>query len=457
MAQAQDMAFLHRTLPRGALAATKRATKRAAKWERAIASRRFWRSDIFLRAHTGCHRGMFYSLLIHFAFLSALIASPISIPRSEASVKAYLMPMDSRLSAAVATATGISRQVETPPICCAPQTILSNPPHATNHMQTILQPDLPNPPSLENFIPLPNILTLQRLSWRPGLLPGANIALELPPMPAPDASSPGGEQDVERAVQDGRDPADDADGTRDTLAVSVFPAPPSEAVSLPAAESGGRFAENAFSGVPGDSPASAPASSTSAASRAEILFPGLTIQGGEWKADSHPAEPTVAAPPREESQRSSYALTIASSGNSGGGLRDFGVFRSESVFTDYFDVSTPGAPGAQPAPPWVLQYALVTPCCGPQDSIVPPRPMNEVLPAWPQDLVASHSGETIVVSAMIDTDGKLRDTRLVESPSPGLSGGLVEALAAWTFQPAEKNGQPCAVQALLGIPVANSR
>jgi hypothetical protein len=454
MADAQDTAFPHRTLPCGALATTKRATKR----ERAIASRRFWRSDIFLPAHTGGHRAMFYSLLIHFALLSVLLGSPVPVPESGATAESYLVPFDSTLPAPVAIDTGISLPVETPPICCAPQTILSNPPHATNHMQTILQPDLPNPPSLENFVSLPNMLTLQRLSWRPGLQPGTNIALVLP-MPAPDASSPYEEQDEERSLQNGDDAlhagvADDADGVRDTLALSVFPAPPGEAVSPPVAESRGRFAEDAFTSVPADSPASEPASSSNAAKPAEMVFPGITIQGGEWNADSHPAEAVLAAPRREESHRSSYALTIASSGNSGGGLRDFGVFGSESVFTDYFDVS---APGAQPAPPWVLQYAFATPCCNLQDSIVPPLPMNEALPAWPQDLVATYRGEMIVVYAVIDTEGKLRDTRLVESASSGLNSALVKALAEWIFQPAERNGKPCVVKALLGIPVAAYR
>ena len=448
MADAQNMAFLRRTLPRGALATTKR--------ERAIASRRFWRSDIFLGADTGCHRGMFYSLLIHFALLFVVVALPVSIPPSEASVKAYLMPIDSRLSAPVATSAGISRQVKTLAICCAPQAILSNPPDATNRFQTILQPDLPNPPSLEHFIPLPNILTLQGLSWHPGLQPGATIALELPPVPAPDASSPREEQDEERSPQKGDGAlhagvANDADGVLDALAVSVFPVPPSEAVSPRVAESRGRFAENAVSSVPA---ASKPEARSSAAKRAEMVFPGITIQGGEWDADSHPAEPTLAAPRREESNRSSYALTIASSGNDGGGLRDFGIFESENVFTDYFDLS---APGARPAPPWILQYAFATPCCDLRDSIVSPLPMNEVLPAWPPDLVTSHSGETMVIYAVIDAEGKLRDTRLVESPSPGLNSGLVEALADWIFQPAERNGKPSAVKVLLGIPVAAYR
>ena len=124
------------------------------------------------------------------------------------------------------------------------------------------------------------------------------------------------------------------------------------------------------------------------------------------------------------------------------------------MFTDYFYVSAPGAP---PAPPWVLQYALATPCCGPQDSVLPPLPMNETLPAWPRDLVAGHSGETIVVYAVIDAEGKLRDTRLMESPSSDLNSALVAALAAWSFQPAERDGKPCVVRALLGIPVANYR
>ena len=85
------MAFLHRTLPRGALPAAKRATK----WEREIASRRFWRRDVFLPAYPGCHRGMFYSLLIHFALLSVLIASPVAIPQSGVTAESYLMPLDS--------------------------------------------------------------------------------------------------------------------------------------------------------------------------------------------------------------------------------------------------------------------------------------------------------------------------------------------------------------------------
>ena len=435
MGDAQVMAFLHQK------AASKR--QRATKREPAIAPRRFWRTDIFPGGDAFHHRGMFCSFLIHVVLLSALLASPVPPPWSAGVAESDLIPIDSRISAPAFRNASISLQMETPPICCGPQAILSDPPNPTNRVQTILRPDFPNAPSLEEFIPPPNMLTLERLPWPLRARFGANVALQTAPLPVPGASSPDAEQ-----AQGGGDDA------HDTLALGVLPAPPSEAASPPVAESRGRFAEKALGGVPAESGASEPAASSGAARRAEMVFAGIAIQGGEWKAGSRLAERVDAGPRRNELDRSSYALTVASSGNGGGGIRDFGIFGDESVFTHYFDVS---APGESPAPPWVLQYAFIPSCCDPQDAIVPPLPVKEPMPAWPQDLVTSYSGETIVIYVVIAEDGKLRDARVLESPSSQLSSGLLEALDEWIFQPAERNGRPCAIKALLGIPVATYR
>jgi len=447
MAAAHHTASLQRPLRYGALATTQRATK----WERAVASRRFWRSDIFLGACTCRHRGMFYSLLVHAALLPVLLTLNFPVPRSKAPLDAYLMPVDTPVSVPTALTAAISRPMQTPPICCAPQTIVSHPDRATNPMQTILQPDLPNPPSLENFIPLPNLLALRRVFGRSGLHLSASIALEPPAMP--EASRPREEPDANRLLR-GDALADGAEGVRDTLALSVLPAPPDETVSPPAAESRGRFAETSVSNVAAEPAAGEPETRSTPAKRAETVFPGITIQGGEWKADSRPAEPTPAAPRREEPRPSSYALTIASSGNSGGGLRDFGIFGNEAVFTQYFDVS---ASGGAPAPPWILQYAFIPACCGLREAVVPPLPLKEVPPGWPQDLAAAHGGEMIVVRAVIAADGTVGEIRVLKSPSSGLNGAILDSLAQWVFQPAQRNGQFSAIKALFGIPVANDR
>ena len=47
------------------------------------------------------------------------------------------------------------------------QEIVSNPPNPTNHIQTILQPDIPKPPVLKGFVPLPNMVLLAKAGLQP--------------------------------------------------------------------------------------------------------------------------------------------------------------------------------------------------------------------------------------------------------------------------------------------------
>ncbi len=62
------------------------------------------------------------------------------------------------------------------------QAIISNPPNPTNRIQTILQPELPDPPELTTFAPLPNMVKLARTA----MLPDAPVAESL----KTDASQP---------------------------------------------------------------------------------------------------------------------------------------------------------------------------------------------------------------------------------------------------------------------------
>ena len=59
-----------------------------------------------------------------------------------------------------------------------PQTIISDPPNPTNSIQTVLQPDIENPPVLIPPIPLPNIVQV------------AEVALVAPKIPEPAPEPP---------------------------------------------------------------------------------------------------------------------------------------------------------------------------------------------------------------------------------------------------------------------------
>lgn len=394
--------------------------------------------------------------------------------------------------------------------CCDPQTIISNLVNPTNHVQTILQPDFADQPPLKKFIPLPNMLRLAPASL--GSSRHARASTASPPkslerdfesmqsatvlptpaapiLPAPSALStattapsapnaPQVSQERMRVGSGGSDP-------RDVLALSSVPVPPSDVLPIPMGESRGQFdvlapsspaaahlesddaataktnseSKNTEAARPGSAPdrgepsnPSEPRLAISGAStaRAPNAFPGITIQGGEWSRDSRASRGSAGDTRTDEPSISSYPLTIMSTGNSGGGLRDFGVFYNQTVYTDYLALKESSEPYA---PPFVLQFALIEPLSGPGDVLTHPRPTNEVLPNWPEEIAARYIGEMVVVYAVIAEDGRIRDARVLESPSTRLNSPLLSALAQWTFRPAAINGQPAAVKALLGVPI----
>ena len=124
-------------------------------------------------------RGVLFSLLVHEIAIVALIFIPLSSslrPRvwREKQWDATMIPKDALYlpqlgggsegrSAEKAGGEASPRPKSPAPAASArgvtyagKQQIVSNPPNPTNHIQTILQPDLPNPPTLKAFVPLPN-------------------------------------------------------------------------------------------------------------------------------------------------------------------------------------------------------------------------------------------------------------------------------------------------------------
>jgi len=188
------------------------------------------------------------------------------------------------------------------------------------------------------------------------------------------------------------------------------------------------------------------------------VFPGITIQGGrlETGAAARSHHTGTPAPPQR-----SYGLTIVSTSNSGGGLADLGVFHNEQVYTVYLDARRTVE---DPGPSWTLQYAALPSAAAPesaaksssrsQEGLVPPFPVNKELPQWPVELAQKYWHRLIVVYAIIDTAGKLVQMSVKQSPNAQLNKPLLEALCKWVFRPAELDGNPVAVKALLGIPLS---
>jgi hypothetical protein len=161
-----------------------------------------------------------------------------------------------------------------------------------------------------------------------------------------------------------------------------------------------------------------------------------------------PPLPTGNAVPRLALPHGIYGMTIVSNGSTGGGLKDYGVFKNEVVYTVYVQMSEPEHPRSN----WTLQYAA--PSLPPNTLLSPPFPIEKEYPHLPREVAERNAGTSIVVTGTITKDGKFESLRIIQSPNPLLIKPMLDCLAKWSFQAAEINGEAVTVKFVLGIPVA---
>jgi len=189
-------------------------------------------------------------------------------------------------------------------------------------------------------------------------------------------------------------------------------------------------------------------------------FPGISIIGGSEGSGGALGR---GARPAPSPRHGTYDLTIVSTASSGGGLRDYGVFREEAVFTVFIDMES----ASNNPDSWIMQFALLPRMAGgagamqikladppePRGQLVSPFPLSKTKPQISEEVAAKALHGMLVVYGVVNPAGKLENMRVIESPDPLLSSAVLTALEKWIFQPAELNGEPVAVKALLGIPL----
>jgi len=150
-------------------------------------------------------------------------------------------------------------------------------------------------------------------------------------------------------------------------------------------------------------------------------------------------------------------MTVVATASSGGGLPDLGVFADEKVYTVYLDMRQTVE---DPAASWTLQFALLRDPSADgsanrsQEGLTPPFPVAKEMPQFSVELVHKYLDRLIVVYAIMDTQGKLQQMLVMQSPDDRLTNRILATLNKWVFRPAELNGRPASVKVLLGIPLS---
>ena len=86
-----------------------------------------------------------------------------------------------------------------------------------------------------------------------------------------------------------------------------------------------------------------------------------------------------------------------------------------------------------------------------------PSATRKVDPAYPLELMRQNVAGTVILFAVIHTDGTVGSVRVLRSVDDRLDQYASDAVSRWQFQPATKNGAPVDVEATFQIPFRPAR
>jgi protein TonB len=111
------------------------------------------------------------------------------------------------------------------------------------------------------------------------------------------------------------------------------------------------------------------------------------------------------------------------------------ILRNSFVPIDHVFICSPRAsPGAAP------------------QQMQPPAVVRKVDPKYPPTLIAEHVEGEVILYAVIRRDGSVDSIQVARGIDSQLDSNAMRALAQWKFKPAERNGAPVDLEAIVHIP-----
>lgn len=83
--------------------------------------------------------------------------------------------------------------------------------------------------------------------------------------------------------------------------------------------------------------------------------------------------------------------------------------------------------------------------------VKPPRLIHKVEPEYTQAAKDAKIEGAVHVEAVVGTNGRIRDARIIQSLDAGLDNCALDALNQWLFEPGTRKGEPVAVRAKIEI------
>jgi TonB family protein len=100
---------------------------------------------------------------------------------------------------------------------------------------------------------------------------------------------------------------------------------------------------------------------------------------------------------------------------------------------------------------WIMWFAEHEPL-GPRQELQPPVPIRKVDPKYFRSAIAEHVNGKVVIAGVLQTDGRIREIRILKGVDARLDLSAARALLKWEFVPAQRNGIPVEMDIIAEIP-----
>jgi TonB family protein len=126
------------------------------------------------------------------------------------------------------------------------------------------------------------------------------------------------------------------------------------------------------------------------------------------------------------------------------------IFASRHIYT--MNVNMPNLNSATGS--WVIKFSELRLVPGPAraSDVNAPVPVRKVDPKYPQTAVEDHIEGEVILYGVIRPDGSVDSIQLVRGVDDQLDANAVQAFSQWKFEPATKEGQAVALEAIVHIP-----
>ncbi len=281
-----------------------------------------------------------------------------------------------------------------------------------------------------------------------GTLPGGGMQ---PVGPAPSVSAAGGSGSSGRLV-----------------ALGIHPVAPTGPVAVPGGNRGGRFAANP-QGKPGASgtpdltgskagngsgsngrntslPAGLRVDAAKSGSTSPVERNGHGSSNGTTDGDGGRETASISTPPNPAAARSGGrpAAPVADDKVTDVDRQVFGAKRFYAMTLNMPNLNS--STGS-----WDIRFAELT-AGQKQGELLAPVATETSDPGYPLELIRANVHGMVTLYAVIHSDGKVGDIRVLNSPDDRLDAYAAQALARWKFLPAERAGRPVALEAVVKIP-----